>query len=418
MSGIGRPMPAAGANTESAQTPLHNPANDGRPDHPLRPAERPDAGLQRDGPGVRAQRLQPGDRRGARPLRRHLPPRDRRAHRPGRARPAGLRRHDAVHGAGGDRAREPAEDPARRGRRLHRQRSLPRRHPPHGREVRAAVLPRRPALVLARQHRPLARHRRHGARRLFGQRHRGRAGGPAPAAGQALQAGRARRRDPVDHPLEHPHRRPAHRRHQGPGGGARHRPGAARRAARPLRRRDRRRRDRRAQAPGGAADAREDRDHPRRQLRRRGLRRFRRRRRRAAEDRDAHHQDRRQRRRTRGAVVRHERLVAAVQGADEQRDRDHALVDLPRGQARLSGGGDQRRHLRATAHRRPRRHLPLRPLSAAGLGLRRRGEPAHRRGGVRGARQGDSRASCSARPRAPAATSASAASIRRRTAPT
>ena len=202
---------------------------------------------------------------------------------------------------------------------------------------------------------------------------------------------RARRRDPVDHPLEHPHRRPAHRRHQGAGGGARHRPGAARRAARPLRRRDRRRRHRRAQAPGGAADAREDRDHSRRHVRRRGLRRFRRRRRRAAAHRHAHHQDRRQRRRARGAGVRHERLLAAVQGADEQRDRDHALVDLPRRQARVSGSGDQRRHLRAAADRRPRRHLPLRALSAAGLGLRRRGEPAHRRGGVRGARQGDPR---------------------------
>ena len=53
------------------------------------------------------------------------------------------------------------------------------------------------------------------------------------------------------------------------------------------------------QAPRGAADAREDRDHPRRHLRGRGLRRFRRRRRRAAAHRDAHHQDRRQRRRTR-----------------------------------------------------------------------------------------------------------------------
>ena len=42
---------------------------------------------------------------------------------------------------------------------------VPRRHAPDGREVRAAVLPRRAAVVLARQHRPLARHRRHGAGR-------------------------------------------------------------------------------------------------------------------------------------------------------------------------------------------------------------------------------------------------------------
>ena len=84
-----------------------------RPHHPLRAAERPDAGLQRDGPGVRPQRVQPRDRRGARSLRRDLSPRQRRADRAGRARPAGVRRDHAVHGAGGDRAREPAEDRAR-----------------------------------------------------------------------------------------------------------------------------------------------------------------------------------------------------------------------------------------------------------------------------------------------------------------
>jgi N-methylhydantoinase B len=55
---------------------------------------------------------------------------------------------------------------------------------------------------------------------------------------------------------------------------------------------------------------------------------------------------------------------------------------------------------------------------ASGLGLRRRGKPAHRRGGVRRARPGDSPTSCSARRRERAATSASAASIPRRTAPT
>ena len=82
------------------------------------------------------------------------------------------------------------------------------------------------------------------------------------------------------------------------------------------------------------------------------------------------------------------------------------------------GSGDQRRHLRAAAHRRSRRHLPLRALSAPGLGLRRRGQPAHRRGGVRGARPRRSPTSSSARRPEPAATSASAASTRRRTAPT
>ena len=208
-----------------------------RPDHPRRDPERAAAGLQRDGPRVRAQRLQPGDRRSARSLGRHLSPEDRRADRAGRARAAGVRRHHAVHGAGGDRADRALEDSARAGRRLHRQRPVPRRHAPDGREVRAAVLPRWQALVLARQHRPLARHRRHGAGRLLGQRHRGRAGRAAAAAGEALQARHDRRGDPLDHPLQHPHRRPAHRRHQGAGGGARHRREAPRCAARSLRRR-------------------------------------------------------------------------------------------------------------------------------------------------------------------------------------
>ena len=50
-----------------------------------------------------------------------------------------------------------------------------------------------------------------------------------------------------------------------------------------------------------------------------------------------------------------------------------------------------RRHLRAAADRRARGHVPLCQVSAAGVGLRGRGEPAHRRGGVRGAHQGDPR---------------------------
>ena len=61
--------------------------------------------------------------------------------------------------------------------------------------------------------------------------------------------------------------------------------------------------------------------------------------------------------------------------------------------------------------RRARGHLPLRPVSAAGLGLRRRGEPAHRRGGVRRARPRRSPTCCSRRRPAPRATSASAATI-------
>ena len=53
--------------------------------------------------------------------------------------------------------------------------------------------------------------------------------------------------------------------------------------------------DRRAEAARGAADAREHREDPRRRLRRRGVRRLRRRRRRAAAHRHAHHEDGRQR---------------------------------------------------------------------------------------------------------------------------
>jgi N-methylhydantoinase B len=76
---------------------------------------------------------------------------------------------------------------------------------------------------LAGQHRALAGRRRHGAGRLLGQCHRGRAGGPAAAAGEALQEGRDGPGDPVHHHVQHPHRRSAHRRHQGPGRGADHR---------------------------------------------------------------------------------------------------------------------------------------------------------------------------------------------------
>ena len=46
-------------------------------------------------------------------------------------------------------------------------------------------------LLLAAEHRPLARHRRHGAGRLLGHGDRGRAGGAAAAAGEAVQARRA-----------------------------------------------------------------------------------------------------------------------------------------------------------------------------------------------------------------------------------
>src|SRR5256885_10357682 len=53
--------------------------------------------------------------------------------------------------------------------------SLPRRHTPDGRALRAALLLPGRALLLAAEHRALAGHRRHGARRLLGACHRGRA---------------------------------------------------------------------------------------------------------------------------------------------------------------------------------------------------------------------------------------------------
>ena len=49
--------------------------------------------------------------------------------------------------------------------------------------------------LLAAEHGALARHRRHGAGRLLGPRHRGGAGGAAAAAGEAVQARRDGCRD-------------------------------------------------------------------------------------------------------------------------------------------------------------------------------------------------------------------------------
>ena len=160
------------------------------------------------------------------------------------------------------------------GRRDHRQRSLSRRHAPDGRAFHQAVLLPRRALRLAGQHRPLAGYRRRRAGRLLGECHRGRAGGPAPAAGQALQGGPARSGDPGDHPLQHPDRRPANRRHQGAGRGAHRRREAPDRPARPLWPAAGRGRDRRASRPRRAADARQDRRDPGWRLAGRGVRRF------------------------------------------------------------------------------------------------------------------------------------------------
>ena len=62
-------------------------------------------------------------------------------------------------------------------------------------------------------------------------------------------------------------------------------------------------------------------------------------------------------------------------------------------QAHLPRRADQRRLLRAAAHRRPARHVPLRALPAAGLRLRGRGQLAHRGERVHDAGAGDPRRS-------------------------
>ena len=123
-----------------------------------------------------------------------------------------------------------------------------------------------------------------------------------------------------------------------------HRRAAADRAARPLRRGDRRRGDRRAAPPRRAADAGQDRRHPRRRLRGHV----------AVVDSDGvvdeplthpaeDHQE------GRGPHLRHDGLEPALPRADEQRHRHHAVGDLSRDQAHLPRRADQCRHLRAAA---------------------------------------------------------------------
>jgi N-methylhydantoinase B len=175
--------------------------------------------------------------------------------------------------------------------------------------------------------------------------------------------------------------------------------------------------DRRAQAPARRGRCARRSRPSRRRLRRRGLRRFRRRRRRAAADRDAHHQDRRQRRRARGAVVRHERLVAAVPGADEQRHRDDALVDLPRvkhvfPEAAINAGTFEPLHI---VDPEGRSSTPTTRVPVSGCAA----EVSQRIAEAVFAALGQAiPEQLFGAPAGPAATSASAASIRRRTAPT
>ena len=87
----------------------------------------------------------------------------------------------------------------------------------------------------------------------------------------------------------------------------------------------------------------------------------------------------------RRARLRLLRVVAALRRADELGQGDDAELGLSCDAAYLSGGADQRRSLRAAGGHRHRGQLPRRGLSAAGVGLRGGGQPAHRRGGVRGA---------------------------------
>ena len=190
--------------------------------------------------------------------------------------------------------------------------------------------------------------------------------------------------------VQHPRRRAADRRHQGPGGSARGRRPAAHGTARPLRCRDRRDRHPGAARRRRQADARQDQGATRRQLPEHRLGRFRRRGRRAARHPPDRHQARRH------AHLRPYPERAALPGADELGDRHHPQLHLSRGQAHLARGADQCRPVRATAHHRSRRHLPLCRVPAAGLRLCRRGLAAHRRGGLRrpgpgGARPGHRR---------------------------
>ncbi len=232
-------------------------------------------------------------------------------------------------------------------------------------------------LLLAVEHRSLARHRRRRTGRLLRLGHRGRAGGPAPAAGEAVQEGRARSRDLRHHHLQHPRRRPAHRRHPRPGGGADGGPGPAVRHPRPLRRRHRHRGDRRAPGPRRRADARPYRRHPRWYLSLAGLRRFRRRRRRAADHRALRREGRRD------ADLRLRRVEPALHRPDEQRHRHHAVVGLSRHAPHLPRRADQRRRLRAAGGETAGRNLPRRQVPAPRFGLRRGSLAAHRRGRLR-----------------------------------
>ena len=277
---------------------------------------------------------------------------------------------------------------------------------------------RRQAVVLARQHRPLARHRRHGAGRLLGQRHRGRAGGPAPAAGEALQAkARSTRRSSsiILATSASPTSASATSRRRSAALAIGEKRLTAlldrygdetvdaaivelkRRAARQMRAKI-------ATIPDGIYEARPSSTPTASST--------------SPAHRHAHHQERRQRARRAALSLRHERLEPAVPGADEQRDRDDA------GRRSTSPSSTSFRKCRSTPAPSSRctSSIPTARSSTRAIRGRCRAAPPRsasaspRRCSRRSPRR--SPTSCSARRRAPAATSASAASTRRRTGPT
>ena len=85
----------------------------------------------------------------------------------------------------------------------------------------------------------------------------------------------------------------------------------------------------------------------------------------------------------RQAGVRFRRVQPALPRADEFGAGDDAEFGLSGDAAYLPRSADQRRGLRTAGNPAAGRHLSRRALSAPGIGLRRRGQPADRRSGVR-----------------------------------
>ena len=96
---------------------------------------------------------------------------------------------------------------------------------------------------------------------------------------------------------------------------------------------------------------------------------------------------------------------------------DHARLGLLRGQAHLPGCAHQRRLLPPHRRQAAPRHVPLRRISEARLGLRGGDGTADHGGGIRRLWARPCRSACSPPPPGPAAISASAARTRSRGAP-